>query len=75
MGHRMTAADRQKLDELYGQGLGIKAIAQEIGFDRTSIYRELIRGYTGKTDWNGRPGYDSDLAQSALGRRWKRQNH
>ena len=64
--------DRRQIAELYVDGAAVAYIAETIGVSRYSVYRELSRGYTGKTDSNGRPGYDPDLAQKNLHPRWKR---
>ena len=66
----VTLADRQKIAELYALGQPVTYIAEQVDFNRVTIYRELKRGYTGKTDHNGRPGYDAELGQARAFSRW-----
>ena len=65
--HRyMTFADRQKIAELYEQGMSVAEIAERIQYNRASVYDELKRGFTGEMDKNGRPEYSADLAQRKM---------
>lgn len=56
-------AARQKIAELYGQNMRVASIAEQVGFNRASVYEELKRGFTGEMDKNGRAEYSAELAQ------------
>ena len=51
---RMIFADRQKIAVLYENNERVEAIANELGYNRASVYDELKRGFTGEMDKNGR---------------------
>lgn len=59
----LNLADRQKIAALYGKGVGAAEIGEELGIARSSVYRELQRGFTGSMDHNGRAEYSAELAQ------------
>ena len=70
---RMDFADRQKIAELYGRGMTVADIAEQVGFNRASVYEELKRGFTGEMDKNGRTEYSAELAQRKLFERRRAQ--
>lgn len=66
MGHRLTFADRKKIESMYNANKKPPEIASEIGIAVGTIYRELIRGDTGEMDHNGRIGYSAMRAQDTM---------
>ena len=72
-----TYEDRRKLEDLYNAGSALPNIADTLGVQLATIYRELNRGSTGEIDANGRVGYDAELAQKnmleSLKRRGRKQ--
>lgn len=62
----LTFDDRKKLENLYIHGEDLCTIANHIGVHLATIYRELMRGYTGELDINGRNGYSADIAQKTI---------
>lgn len=49
----ITLEDRRKIERAYYNGAAPGAIAAEVGASLSSIYREIARGYTGRTDKTG----------------------
>lgn len=66
MARHMTLTDRRALEEKYNRGISIRQIAEDLGVNLSTIYKELKRGDTGKEDVNGRAGYSAELAQRNL---------
>ncbi len=69
----ITLEDRRKIERAYYNGAAPGAIAAEVGASLSSIYREIARGYTGRTDKNGRPAYSADVAQADASERVSRR--
>lgn len=63
MARHMTLEDRRMLESKYNQGTAVRQIAEELGLNLSTIYKELKRGDTGKEDSNGRAGYSAEIAQ------------
>ena len=59
----LTEADREKISELHLKLYTTQEIADNIGFNVSTIGAELKRGYTGELDKNNLPAYDPKLAQ------------
>ena len=59
----LSYEDRKKIEEMYSAGARALDIGNRLGVHTATIYRELERGYTGKTDKNYRPGYSADVAE------------
>jgi IS30 family transposase len=61
----LNKSDRLKLEALYNTGAPVKEIAQFLGFDVSSIYREIKRGlyYHTNSDFTENIQYSSDLGQ------------
>jgi IS30 family transposase len=55
--------DRRKIERLYAAGKSVGEIANEMGRNIATIYKELRKGYTGEMDENGRAGYSAEVAQ------------
>lgn len=55
--------DRKAIEEMYNKNQRVDDIADKLGRNRATVYRELKKGYTGEMDANGRPGYSADIAQ------------
>jgi len=73
MGFRLlTYEDRKSLEALYKKGEGLPTIAEELGVNLATIYREVSRGDTGEMDENGRNGYSAEIAQKAVQQNRKR---
>lgn len=66
MAKHMEFDDRKKLERLYNSGMNGMEIAPLMGYDYSTIYKELRRGDTGRMDERGRAGYSADLAQKRL---------
>ncbi len=60
-----TKSTRYKLEALYNAGVGVKKIAEELGYTYQAIYYELKRGYYmhRNTDWTETRKYSADKAQ------------
>lgn len=69
----LTFENRKSLEALYSAGEELSTIAEALGVHLATIYRELIRGDTGKLDQNGRNGYNAELAQSNVQQSLKRR--
>lgn len=69
----LTFQDRKKIEKWYTAGDRASDIASRIGVHTATIYHELNRGYTGKTDENQRPAYSAELAQRNLQENFKRR--
>ncbi len=69
----LTFKDRQKLEELYSRGAELSDIAKTLGVHLATIYRELMRGSTGKLNESGKEGYSAELAQQTLCKSLKRR--
>ena len=63
---RLTLKDRRTIAKMYADEESALAIAIKVGVHPSTIYDEINRGYTGKTDQNGRREYDPDLAQKKI---------
>lgn len=61
----ITPDDRRAIERAYLGGATVDEIAAEVGVARSTIYREIARGYTGAVDENGRPAYSAATAQRA----------
>lgn len=61
----ITPDDRRVIERAYQEGADVEVIAAEVGVARSTIYREIARGYTGAADENGRPAYSAAAAQRA----------
>ena len=57
--------DRKKIATLYLELYSVKEIAEKVGVHVATIYRELKRGYNGKTNINGAKAYDPQLAENS----------
>lgn len=56
--------DRAVIKMLWDDGTSVAKIAEQTGFSRMAIYKELRRGRPdGVLDTNYRPVYDPDLAE------------
>ncbi len=66
MAKHMEFDDRKKLERLYNSGMNGMEIAPLMGYDYSTIYKELRRGDTGRMDERGRAGYSADIAQKRL---------
>ena len=62
--HHFTPVERGKLEVMAKQGKSLKQIADELGFDRSSVSRELRRN-------GAREGYDAQKAQECYVERRK----
>ena len=70
---RFEFADRKKLEEAYLDGARPPDIAEALGVHQSRIYRELLRGYTGANDKNGRPAYNAETAQKVTNENMSRR--
>ena len=70
--HFLNYEDRKSLEALYKKGEGLPTIAEELGVNLATIYREVSRGSTGELDGNGRYGYSAEIAQKAVQQNRKR---
>ena len=63
--HHLTWDDRIQIEALVKADTGIKEMAEVIGVNLSTIYRELARGRTTQrnSDWTERITYSADLAQ------------
>lgn len=61
----LMQADREYIEKMYAEGSAVKSIAEALGRNQATIYKELHRGSTGKMDKNGRPGYSARIAQES----------
>lgn len=69
---RLDFEKRKRIAALYGRGLPVAEIGQQVNVNRSTVYNELRNGYTGTIDENGRPGYNPEIGQRrAVGQRWK----
>lgn len=59
----VTYEERRKIENLYLAEKTVKEIADAIGKDISTVYRELRRGDTGQLDRNCNPQYSAELAQ------------
>ena len=66
MAKHMTLEERKVLEARYNAGQSVPGIANAMGFNFSTIYKELKRGDTGKMDQNGRAGYSAVLGQQRL---------
>lgn len=66
MARHMTLEERKILQARYSDGQAIAGIAREMGFNESTIYKELKRGDTGEMDSNGRAGYSAIIGQRNL---------
>lgn len=66
MARHMTLEDRKILQARYANGQAVAEIAREMGFNYSTIYKELKRGDTGRMDQNGRAEYSAELGQKRL---------
>lgn len=66
MAKHMTLEERKVLEERYNAGQSVPGIANAMGFNFSTIYKELKRGDTGKMDANGRAGYSAVLGQQQI---------
>ena len=66
MARHMTLEDRKILQARYAAGQAVAGIAREMGFNESTIYKELKRGDTGEMDANGRAGYSAAIGQRNL---------
>lgn len=64
-GHHFTKRIRDQLEALYNAGIAVPAIAEQLGYSRQSIYKELKRGYYihRNHDWTVTKKYSADKAQ------------
>ncbi|MEU4337267.1 helix-turn-helix domain-containing protein, partial [Micromonospora lupini] len=46
-GQRLSSAERAQIEVLFGQGLNCPQVAQVIGRDRSTVWRELSRNHCG----------------------------
>lgn len=62
----LSWAERLKIECLHEAGFSIKQIAEQLGRNRTTIWREMKRGEYDKrkSDWREVQGYSADIAQS-----------
>ena len=62
---RFTYQDRLKIEALYNANVPVKAIAEEVGFHFTCVYKDLKLGYYQHKnhDWTYTRKYSADLAQ------------
>jgi IS30 family transposase len=72
----LTLEERRKFQALYESGMPAYRIAEQLGINCSTAYRELKRGRTAELDEYGLPKYDAETAQrrfkAALLRRPKR---
>ena len=66
MAKHMTLEERKVLEERYNAGQSVPGIANAMGFNFSTIYKELKRGDTGKMDANGRAGYSAVFGQQRI---------
>lgn len=66
MAKHMELEDRKELEARYRANQSVAGIASAMGFDSSTIYKELKRGDTGKMDQNGRAGYSAEIGQQRL---------
>lgn len=66
MAKRMTLEDRKELEVRYRANQSVNGIADALGFNYSTIYKELKRGDTGRMDENGRAEYSAELGQKRL---------
>lgn len=72
----LNLAERKKIEKAYADGMSVSEISELIGKERTTIYRELQKGYTGELDENMRPGYSAKIAQERQNTlKAQRKNH
>ena len=73
--HYLSIEDRKEIEQRYARGDRPEDIAAFVGVHTATIYRELERGYTGKTDENGKPEYSAIIGESkqknSFRRRWR----
>lgn len=68
---RLTMKDRKRISELWDGGKSKVEIAADLGVCVATVYGELERGRTGKTDHNCREEYDPVLGQTVYNARMK----
>ena len=61
---QLSLKERRQIEEAYKSGLSVMEIGRIVGRSRGTIYRELKKGYTGKTDQNMRDGYSAEIGQA-----------
>lgn len=71
----MALEDREKIEAWRGENVRSFDIAQRIGVNPTTIYRELHRGYTGELDKLGRPIYSARIGQETFRENLRRRRH
>lgn len=69
----ITFEDRRAIERAYLNNAAPAEIAEKIKVSPSTIYREIARGYTGKTDKNGRPAYSAETAQADAARNMSRR--
>lgn len=69
----MGYTDRQKIQVMWEAGRTAKEIAEALGMQLATVYRELKRGEDGRYDKNQRRVYDADLAQHRYHENLKRR--
>lgn len=70
---RLTSKDRKTLARLYRAETPTVTIASKLNCSQTTIYNELLRGFTGEVDEFGRRVYDPAQAQRAVQEATRRQ--
>lgn len=69
----LSLEDRRQIETMYCEGSDAKQISAQVGASPSTIYRELQRGSTGKTDHNLRPGYSAEVAEKRLRANFRRR--
>lgn len=63
--------ERRIIEDMYAKGARPGEIAQRIGKCQATIYRELERGKTGKTDSCFRQGYSAEVAEARVNQSYR----
>lgn len=69
----ITFDDRKSIARLWAIGTRPQDIADSVGVNTATLYRELKRGYPGKDGRNQRPAYNPVIAQQSVDDGMKRR--
>ena len=71
LGYEVRLEERRIIEAMYAEGAKPGEIAQRVGKCQATIYRELERGKTGKTDSRFRQGYSAEVAEARVNRSYR----
>ena len=66
---------RKEIEKLYESGAEVIEIANTVGVNPATIYRELKRGETEELDRNGRAAYSAELGQRTVNGNFRRRGN